>query len=272
MVITDRNFSSVTPSRQFTAGLVPEWELIGSDLTRKCMSQLCQSQHGSVYAFQQVKPLIVSQTPLAHFSTRVITRSFHFFHCVNVVKYFTNERWEGSFLPASRCSSGVIFSMPPIFQYWDCFSFSKTPTAVEWSKVCKGKMKYCCLWSCFKGKNIAVGSAMTQAGRYIGTFAPHQALVPLILFHRPLRLDEVGTMQTHCRFRLRGWQREHIILYNGKQQQKQSSYWQTQTKQIFVENNKHWNPPGLSKQDVFVPLFWLPLSEWVRSVNEWVGD
>lgn len=41
---------------------------------------------------------------------------------------------------------------------------------------------------------------------------------------------------------------------------------------IYVENNKHWNPPGLRKQDVFVPLLCLLLSEWVRSVNERVGD
>lgn len=43
-------------------------------------------------------------------------------------------------------------------------------------------------------------------------------------------------------------------------------------RKIYVENNKHWNPPGLRKQEVFVPILCLLLSEWVRSVNEWVGD
>lgn len=58
----------------------------------------------------------------------------------------------------------------------------------------------------------------------------------------------------------------------GNNNKKASSYWQTHTKQIYGENNKHQNPPGLRKQDVFVPLLSPPLSEWVRRVNEWVGD
>lgn len=42
-----------------------------------------------------------------------------------------------------------------------------------------------------------------------------------LCLHPTRPLDEVGTTQTRSRFRLRGRQREHIILYNGKQQQQQ---------------------------------------------------
>lgn len=146
-------------------GLVPEWELIirfDEETHVPVMSESARLQVTSTL-FGKSIPQQYHKRPQLIFVTHVITCSSHFSHCVVVQwsnippKDAGNEafcllKWCDSF-PCMTGQRGAIrksIACPQSFNFR--IVFSRTPTAVGWSKVCKGKRKYCCLWICFEGK------------------------------------------------------------------------------------------------------------------------
>lgn len=149
--------------------------------------------------------------------------------------------------------------------------FSITPTAVEWSKVCKGKKKYCCLWSCFEGKKHC--SRQHHDPSRVFTLEP---LPP-----PPSSRGSDTVLQTSAV----GWS-GHVAnsLQIPPEGMTEGAHytvqWETTTKTVLLLTNRRsrfmWRITNTKillgwENKMFLSLFSASLSFWVGEVCEWVS-
>lgn len=286
LVITDRNFSSVMPSGWSAVGLVPEWELIirsdeethvpvmSEPARLQVMSRWARfstSQPPQQYRKQPQLIFVHGWSHVAPIFPTVLSCSgqippkdagneaFCLLAGAQMVRFFPLGDWW------KRCNQ-EINSMPSTLNAR--IVFSRTPTAVGWSKVFKGKRKYCFLWICFAREKILVGSAMIQAEFYIGTFAPP-----------PSSHDSDIVPQTSAA----GWSGHDANLPEGMTEgANYNVQWETTTKTVLLLTNTHnarfmWRITNTEillgwENKRFLSLFSasFSLSGWGVWMSEWV--
>lgn len=166
-------------------GLVPEWELIirfDEETHVPVMSEPARLQVTSTL-FGKSIPQQYHKRPQLIFVTHVITCSSHFSHCVVVQwsnippKDAGNEafcllKWCDSFPCMTGQRGAIRKSIACPHLSISGLSFQGPQRLSDGVKFAKEKGSIVAYEYVLKGKNIAVGSTMTQAEFYIGIFAP----------------------------------------------------------------------------------------------------